>query len=85
MNINLNIEQLILDGIDLPHQQRPLLHTAVETELARLLVADGLASSWQAGGAVAHLPAEAIQLTDDSNPTALGQQIAQAVYGGLNR
>ncbi len=85
MNINLNIEQLILDGIDLPRHQRPQLQAAIETELGRLLAADGLTPRLQAGGAVPHVPAGAIQLTGENNPTHLGHQIAQAVYGGLNR
>ncbi len=85
MNINLNIEQLILDGIDLPHHQRPFLQASVEAELGRLLTTGGLAADLQSGGAVPRLSAEAIQLTGDSNPTTLGQQIARSVYGGLGR
>jgi hypothetical protein len=34
---------------------------------------------------VPSLPAAAVQLSSDNNPTLLGQQIAQAVYGGNGR
>jgi hypothetical protein len=84
MNINLTINQLILDGLDLPHHQRPDLQAAVETELSRLLAERGLGTYLQAGGAVPSLSAPAIQVTGN-DPATLGQQIAQAVYGGLSR
>jgi len=83
MNINVSIERLILNGLSLPHSQRPLVQTAVEAELARLLAADGLASHLQSGGVLPHLKGGNIQLTYHSDPNMLGQQIAQAVYSGI--
>jgi hypothetical protein len=85
MTINLHIERLILDGVDVPHDQRPVLQAAVQAELARLLAADGVAPSFMAGGELARVPAEAIQLTGEGDSTQLGQQIARAVYGGISR
>ncbi len=82
-NIHIHIERLILDGLPIWHSQRPLLQAAAEAELVRLLAADGLAQNLQAGGAVPSIPARSIQLTSDGNPKTLGQQIAQAVYGGI--
>jgi hypothetical protein len=83
MNVNVHIERLILDGLSIPHRQRPHLQATVEVELARLLAADGLAPGLLAGGALPGIPAGAVQLTRDGDPTQLGQQIAQAVYGGI--
>jgi hypothetical protein len=83
MDIYLEIEQLILDGIDLPHHQRPFLQATVETELAHLLAGGGLAPGLQTGRTIPQLSAEAIELTKNPDPTALGQQIARAVYGGI--
>ena len=85
MNINIHIERLILDGLPLAHSQGPLVQAAVEAELARLLAADGLASSLQAGGALYCVPAGSIQMASDDNPNTLGQQIARAVYGGIGK
>ncbi len=82
-NINIQIERLILDGLPISHNQRPLLQAAVEAELARLLAADGLAPNLQAGGVLPYVPGGSIQLASDGNPKTLGQQIAQAVYGGI--
>jgi hypothetical protein len=77
------VDQLILDGIEVAVRQRPLLQTAVETELARLIGESGLSIS--TGGAVPVIPGAALHLRDNQDPTALGQQIAQAVYGGIRR
>jgi hypothetical protein len=83
MNINVNIERLILDGISVPHAQRPLLQAAVEEELGRLLAESGLGSELRSGGAVPSVPTASIQLAPDGNPTQWGQQIAQSVYRGI--
>lgn len=83
MNINLHIERLVLDGLDLAPEQRPLLQAAVESELSRLLTERGLSPSLAQGMAVPRLSAQDIQTTSSNNPTQLGQQIAQSVYGGI--
>ncbi|MBE9180869.1 hypothetical protein IQ268_20120 [Oculatella sp. LEGE 06141] len=83
MNVTLHIDRLILDGVSIPHAQRPLLQAAIEAELGRLITTNGIAPNWLAGGAVPTVPAGNIQLTADHHPTEMGQQIAQAVYRGL--
>ncbi len=83
MNIDVHIERLILDGVPVAHSQRPLLQAAVEDELARLLVADGLGPELLSSGALPAVRPGGMQLTNDGNPIRLGQQIAQAVYGGI--
>jgi hypothetical protein len=77
------VDRLVLDGIEVAARERPLLQTAVETELARLIGESGLSIS--TGGAVPTIPGDALQLRDNQDPAALGQQIAQAVYGGMMR
>lgn len=83
MNIQLNIERLILDGIDLPRHQGPLLKASVEAELARLLSTGGISPSLAAGVALPRIAVGNIQLNATNNPAQLGQQIAQSVYGGI--
>ena len=85
MNVNLHIERLVLDGISIPPGQRPHLQAAVEGELTRLLAEGGAPSSWPSEGAVPYVSGESMQLGRDSNPKALGSQIAQAVYRGGGR
>jgi hypothetical protein len=83
MNINVRIERLILDGVAITQDQRPLLQASIEVELARLLAADGLNPALLAGAAVPLVRGRGIPLAKDSNPTQLGLQIAQTVYGGI--
>jgi hypothetical protein len=84
MNIQVSIERLILHGIEVADDERLLLQTAVQAELTRLLMAHGPAANLQAGGTYPAIHTDAIQVTGD-NPTHLGRQIAQAVYGGISQ
>ena len=83
MNIDLHIERLVLGGLDIAPEQRPVLQAAVERELSRLLTEGGLSPSLAQGVAVPRLSASDMQLTSVNSPTELGQQIAQSVYGGI--
>ena len=83
MNIRVQIERLILDGLPVAGSQGPLVQAAVEAELARLIAEGGLAPGLLAGGAAPYLPAGALQLAAESDPAGLGTQIAQALYGGI--
>ncbi|RCJ29424.1 hypothetical protein A6770_22090 [Nostoc minutum NIES-26] len=82
MNINLHIERLILDGVNISPSQRTLLQAAVEAELTRLL-AQGLAPGLLQGDTIPSVTTGNVQITTSSNPTVMGQQIAQAVYRGI--
>ena len=84
MNISLHIERLVLDGVNIAPEQRHLLQASVETELTRLLTDRGLSSSLAQGIALPRLSTSGMQLTSN-NPTRIGQQIAQSVYGGIGR
>jgi hypothetical protein len=85
MNINIHIERLILDGVDVPYAQRPVLQAALESELARLVGEGGIAPGLASGGAFprVRVPGAGITISSEGGPAALGQQIAQAVYGGI--
>jgi hypothetical protein len=84
MNIDLHIETLVIDGLDIPHSQRPALKAALEAELTRLLAENGLGEPWQAGGAVPAIKAAEMQMKPGSSATQLGASIARSVYTGLN-
>lgn len=83
MNINLYIERLVLDGLDLTPEQRPILQAAVETELRRLLANGGVRESLQTGGAFSRVNATDLHVKHEGNPARLGEQIAGAVYDGI--
>jgi len=81
VEIQVQIDRLVLEGVTLPPGGRDSLGMSVETELARLLAEDGLAEAWQAGAAVPRLAAGPVSLA--GSPADLGVGIARAVYGGL--
>jgi len=83
MNIDLHIERLILDGIDVPHHERPALQAGVTAELTRLLTEGGLQPGLTAGSAMAFARGNDLQMATDENPTQIGKQIAQSVYSGI--
>lgn len=83
MNIELHIERLVLDGLQLERGQAFYVQAAVEAELTRLLSAQGLSASLQAGGALPGIQANPVHLAPGSTPTQMGTQIAQSVYSGI--
>lgn len=85
MNLEVRIERLVLEGIALTPEQRPRVQAALEAELTRLLAEGGLDPVLLESGALPRVPAGSFTLSGDGDPPQLGQQIAQAVYGGLKR
>ena len=83
MNINIQIERLVLEGVPISSSQGRLLQEAVEEELGRLLSIGALPDNLQAGGVMPHVRGGAIQLTPGTNPNQLGQQIARVLYRGM--
>ena len=85
MKINIQIDRLVVDGMDLPHSQRPLMQAAFERELALLIGRDGLNNELSSGVALPSLHTPSIQIGSRNNPDAFGQQVAQAVYRGIRQ
>jgi hypothetical protein len=85
LKINVQIEQLILDGISVAPHEHPELQAAVESELARLMSAGGLNRELAAGVALPSVNAAPMQLSSPAGPVRLGQGIARSVYGGLGQ
>jgi hypothetical protein len=83
MNINVSIERLVLEGLPVSIAQGPIVQAAIETELVRLLIAQGLSPTWRTHVAVPSLHVANIPLRGDSNPTQTGHQIANALMDGI--
>lgn len=83
MNINLHIDRLILDGLDVDHAERPLLQAAVQTELSRLLTAEGLTNEITNAGAIPRVAGKEIEVQQQHGPQDTGRRIAASVYGAI--
>ena len=82
--IELHIEELVLDGFAAADRYR--IGDMIERELSRLLSAqEGVPSALVANDGRAHLDAGATNVAAGSTPEQIGAQVAQAVYGGLQR
>ncbi len=77
--IELHIEELILDGFASP--DRAAIAEAVQRELTRLLMEDGLAS-WMDGSAAPVVNVGSFEIAPGAALDIVGRQVAQAVYGG---
>lgn len=82
VELNIQIGQLVLDGISLTHEQRHQLKRTIETQLSELFSAKGIPK------VDAFMPSEmtasAIQLSQQPAPVQLGKQIASSIYNGLS-
>jgi len=84
-SVHLHIERLILDGLPVTTARGALVQAAVESEIPRLLGADGLSASLRLGGALPSVAGGSIQLSSNPGPVDLGKQIATAVSGALGQ
>lgn len=82
-NLELNIEKLVLYGF-VP-ADRARIGAAVQQELTRLFAEQGVPPSLKRGGAISHLDAGTFEMSSAAKPDAIGIQIAQTIYGGLNQ
>jgi hypothetical protein len=83
MNLELNIEELVLDGFSGIDKDR--LSRALHTELERLFTEEGVPASIQAGGNVARLDGGSYRAENGASAEQVGAQVARAVYGGMKR
>lgn len=83
MNIELHIDRLVLEGLPLESRHGPHLRQAIESELHRLLQAQGLSADLQTRQSLRRVQAPTIQLGGSEQPQSLGQQIAQSIYSGI--
>lgn len=85
MNIRVHIDRLILDGVALSPAEQPHFQAAVQAELGRLLMEQGMANGLSADTVVDSVRGGGVQLHPGSSGQSLGRQVAHAVYGGLGK
>lgn len=82
MSIVIQIDRLVLEGIDLPAGQRSTFQSSVEAELVRLLAAAGVSSDLASGRYVPSMRAGTITL-NEPDPARLAVEVARAVFSGI--
>jgi len=85
MRINFHIDRLVLEGIALTPKETRHLEKALCARLGTLLHSGSLPPPVRAGGAYSQLRASDIRLPAEGGTAGIGAQIAQSVYGGLER
>jgi hypothetical protein len=83
MNIELNIEELVLNGFE--HGDKHRIAQAVQQELANILSKSLTDNSILKSGEYYRIDAGQFELRADAKPEQIGTHIANAVYGGLPR
>jgi hypothetical protein len=83
MNIRIHIDELVLQGLPVTSAQGPRIKAAVEAELHRLVLANGLGHEFHGGGARPAVRPGPFPATPSASPAQLGRQIAKSVYGGI--
>ena len=86
MRIRVRIDRVILDGVPIAAAQAPSVRAAIESELGRLFVEQGLpgglAGGRPRGGATPSLRAPDTRIARE-HPAGTGRRIAGAVYQSL--
>jgi len=85
MNIQVQIDRLILEGVPVKSARHPLLKAAVEAEIARLFAEQGLASGLATRGAITEGRGSIIRPARNASVQEWGRQIGRAVYEGFSR
>ncbi len=83
MNLELNIEELVLDGFSGMDKDR--IARALHLELERLFAEEGVPASIQAGWNVARLDGGSYKADKGASAEQVGVQVARAVYGAMGR
>lgn len=83
MKIDLQIERLVLEGVDVTPTQREVLGSAFVSELSKLVEAGGLKQELANGVMVPSVKANEMRLVTPLDAVRTGEQIARAVYTGI--
>lgn len=81
-NLNIDIEELILDGFS-SHQQNGISH-AIKNELTRLFTENGIPESLKRNNQVQKVNPGIIDVKANQRSEMIGSQVAQRIYYSLN-
>lgn len=82
-NVELHIDEIVLYGF--AHRDRYAIQEAIQRELTRLIGERGIAASFLQGSDAERLDAGTVTIQQGMPPDAIGTQVAQTVYRGLEQ
>lgn len=82
-NIELQIDELVLDGFDSLDGSEVKL--AVETALSRLLAERGIPPSLASGASIPRAEGREFDIPSGADASTIGSHIAEAIYGGISQ
>jgi hypothetical protein len=80
-SFELHIEELVLHGF--APGDRAVIGAAMQQELGRLFAEQGVPRSLSQANDFARMPGGTVSIAPGMRPAAIGAQIAQSLYGGL--
>src|SRR5215472_11220111 len=84
MNLTIHIERLVLDGLPLGAHQASLVRAAIEAELAKLFCEQSHFVTTRGSATLSRLESNAVHFTHNAEPSAIGEQIAQAIHSSIS-
>jgi len=85
MKIKVHIERVVLRGLPVTRSDGARIQATIETELTRMLAADGLPHHLRSGGAVQRLKAPQFHFVATDGAAKIGRSIARSLHEGLGR
>jgi hypothetical protein len=82
-DVEVYVEELVLRGF--ASRDRGRIGEAVKRELARLINEEGVPPALRQGGEIPRVGTRSFEMKPDSRADAIGAQVANSVYRGLNR
>ncbi len=82
-SVEINIDELILHGFS--PADRHKIGESLRTELARLVIDNGMPSAFSTGKNISQLNGGTFQVSKKMQARAVGNHIAKSIYGGMGK
>ena len=82
-SVEINIDELILHGFS--PADRHKIGEALRSELARLVIENGISSHFSVGKNIGELNGGTFQVSKNMQAHAVGTKIANSIYGGMQK
>jgi hypothetical protein len=83
MNIHVHVERLLLDRLPVSQRDATSVRSAVERELARLIIAKEFPADRGRSSAASVVAGKPVKLGPRQHPDEIGQRIAESIFAEL--